>query len=79
MKLSCIELTEPFEAAVVAVAHIALLAMPKRDLFSFHVAARSERRRRLGRPPGPTSAGLPACSNVTVAISSGTKMTSMAA
>ena len=30
MNESCIELTEPFDAAVVAVAHSAELAMPKR-------------------------------------------------
>ncbi len=38
VKLSCIELTEPFEAAVVAVAQSAELAIAEADLLAFHVA-----------------------------------------
>ncbi len=37
---SCIRSTEPLEAEVVATAHSAELAIPKRDFFAFHIPAR---------------------------------------
>ncbi len=78
VKLSCIALTEPFEAAVVATAQSALFVMPKRvSLPSMLPPAWSALETRSA--PAPESAGLPACSAATVAKSSGTKITSIAA
>ena len=54
VKLSCIALTEPLEAAVVAVAQSAELAMPKRDLLALHVAGGGVDRR------AARASGLPA-------------------
>ena len=78
MKESCIELTEPLDAAVVAVAQRAELAMPKRTSLPSML------------PPGCIvagglvdaqvgKAGLPACSAATQPSASGTKITSIAA
>ena len=74
---SCIELTDPFDAAVVAVAQSAELPMPKRaslpSMFppGWKAVAWSS-------APSPRSLGLPACSKDTVASRSGTKITSIA-
>jgi hypothetical protein len=55
VKLSCIALTEPFEAAVVAVAHRAELAAPKRSSLPSRLPG-------VGSTPRVVSTGLPASS-----------------
>jgi hypothetical protein len=73
---SCIALTEPFDAAVVAVAHSVELTIPKRvslpSMLPPDCTADA-----CWSTPAPTSAGLPACSATVHAISSGTKITSI--
>src|SRR5438093_9906926 len=61
VKESCIELTEPFEAAVVAVAHIAELTMPTRTSLPsiFPPGCRSLA---VVSTPSAAMRGLPDCS-----------------
>ena len=56
VKLSCMALTEPLEAAVVATAHSAELPTPKRTSLPSMLPAE------LVDTAGPRSAGLPAIS-----------------
>jgi hypothetical protein len=78
VKLSCMALTEPLEAAVVAVAHSALLVMPKRTSLPSMLPP-EQTSETAWSTPSAVSAGLPACSKATVAKSSGMKMASIAA
>ena len=78
VKLSCIALTEPLDAAVVAVAHRALCVIPKRvSLPSMLPPAASALA--WASTPSAVRRGLPACSAASVANTSGTKITTIAA
>ena len=79
MKLSCIALTEPFDAAVVAVAQSAEFAMPKRDLLAFHVAAGLQRARGLVDAERCEDGIARLLGARRTRTSSGTKITSIAA
>ena len=75
---SCIELTEPLEAAVVAAAQIVDEAMPKRaSLPSMLPPGWSSEA--CWSAPAAVSAGLPPCSNAVVRRIAGTSTTSIAA
>ena len=50
VKLSCMELTEPFEAAVVATSHRLELAMPKRTSLPSMLAGSSPSAAKFGLP-----------------------------
>ena len=73
---SCIALTEPLEAAVVAVAHSAELAMPKRVSLPSMLAPACSALGVSGRRRAACSAGLPACSAPTHSASSTTNTAS---
>ena len=75
---SCMELTDPFDAAVVAVAQSAELAMPKRvslpSMLPPGCIAEA-----AWSTPSASKRGFPACSAANAPTSRGTKITSMAA
>ena len=78
MKESCIALTEPLDAAVVAVAQSAELTTPKRTSLPSMLPPRLVALCTWSTP-NAASAGLPLCSAQTVTATSTTKMMVIAA
>ena len=78
VKESCIALTEPFEAPVVAVAQMAELTMPKRTSFPSMLPPAWSALARLSTPRASIR-GLPCCSAHTATPTPTTRMIIMAA
>ena len=78
VKLSCMALTEPLDAAVVADAQMAELTMPKRVSFPSMLPPACEADGTWSAPAA-ASTGVPRCSKAVAAMVRGTRMTVIAA